>query len=432
MLKAASLVTLGRALNEPRLEEDGAGRIDRWIAFTAVNGVTEYNSPCYNAVDIYALEWIHHYATDDKLRRKVAQCLDYLYADVFQHWHWEAGIGAGTHSRAYDRDRDTGLSLVSCLVFKQCGQPLRQPLRSFLYVFAVNDYPVPARIRAAARKEGMYPLWMRYTIGRPATAVDCSVYMTPRFSLATQTGRRPVYNDRPLWDIPLKITYAGSKVERRASYIAPQADDRARPGGRPAARRRAIVLYEVDLKGSGLDTGRMRLDIEPSEGGMCDEIIVAGKSYDRSTLSLEPAAVVGWRVADTLVAVRLLQSRGRDPERADERGPVSYRLGPVPDVGLCLDCPLAQPPGPVAVNDLNCGFLVACSTTREHSSLTEFLETFAGWTVRETLDKGIREIDWQAGNERLQLGWREANGLVTVTPRRRPPSGCQVAYRSRR
>jgi hypothetical protein len=146
---------------------------------------------------------------------------------------------------------------------------------------------------------------------------------------------------------------------------------------------------------------------------MCDEIIVAGKPYDRSELSLQPPAVVGWRVADTLVAVRLLQSRGVDLQRPDERGPVSYRLGPVSAAGLCLDCPLAQPPGPVTVNDLNCGFLVACSTTSEQTSLTEFLEEFAGWTVRETFDQGSREIDWQAGDERLQLGWHEANGLVT-------------------
>jgi hypothetical protein len=139
LLKAASLVMLGRALGEDDLQTDGARRIDEWIAYTTENGISEYNSPCYNAVNVYALEWIHHYASDEKLRRKVAQCLDYLYADVFQHWHWEAGIGAGTHSRAYDRDRDTGRSLVSCLVFKQCGQPLRQEVRSFVDVVAGDD-----------------------------------------------------------------------------------------------------------------------------------------------------------------------------------------------------------------------------------------------------------------------------------------------------
>jgi hypothetical protein len=93
-----------------------------------------------------------------------------LYADIFQNWHWEAGIGAGTHSRAYDRDRDTGRSLVSCLVFEQCGQPVRQELRPFTYVFAVNDYTVPPHIRAAARKDGLYPFDLRYRVLNGANA----------------------------------------------------------------------------------------------------------------------------------------------------------------------------------------------------------------------------------------------------------------------
>jgi hypothetical protein len=430
LLKAASLVMLGRALDQPELEADGADRIDRWIDYTASNGISEYNSPCYNAVDVYALEWIYHYARDESLRQKVAGLLDYLYADIFQNWHWEAGIGAGTHSRAYERDRDSGLSLVSCLVFKQCGQPMRQPMRSFLYVFAVNDYPVPARIRAAARKEGMYPFRLRYTVLRDAAAVDCRLYMTPEFSLATQTGRRPVYNDRPLWDVPLKITYAGTKTERRASYVAPIPTTKHATIASLQQGPLAIVLYDVDLKGSGLARGQFRLDIEPADGGMCDEIVVDGRPYDRSPLALQPGALVGWRVAETVVAVRLLQSRGVDPERPGVRGLVAYRIGPAPDAGLCLDCPLAQAPGPPAVNDLNCGLVIACSTTGEHESLSDFLHVFAGWTVSEKVEDAGRTIDWQAGGTRMQLVWDEAgNRAVSRTVDGRPVSS-QLRYDS--
>ncbi|NQT13292.1 MAG: hypothetical protein HQ582_11120 [Planctomycetes bacterium] len=413
LLKAASLVMLGRALGEGDLQADGARRIDEWIAYTAENGISEYNSPCYNAVNVYALEWIHHYATDATLRQKVAQCLDYVYADVFQNWHWESGIGAGTHSRAYDRDRDTGRSLVSCLVFKQCGRPLRQEMRSFLYVFAVNDYPVPDRIRAAARKEGVYPFRLRYKILRDAGEVDCSLYMTGRFSLATQTRRRPVYNDRPLWDLPFKITYAGSSTERRASYVAHAPTTKHATIASLQHGPTAIVVYEVDMKGSKLRQGRLRLDIEPRDGGMCDEIIVAGRAYDRSQLTLAPGTVLGWRVAETLVAVRLLESRGLDPSQPEKPQPLDYRIGPVPDAGLCLDCPLIDEPSePVAVNDLSCGFTVACATTEEHKSLGSFLEEFAEWEVAEEIDDGRRRIDWQADEARLQLVWDGANNQV--------------------
>jgi len=431
LLKAASMVMLGRALGEADLQADGAARLDRWIALTTEDGVSEYNSPCYNAVNVYALEWIYHYTTNDGLRKKVTQCLDYLYADVFQNWHWEAGIGAGTHSRAYDRDRDTGRSLVSCLVFKQCGQSMRERVRSFTYVFAVNDYAVPASIRAAARKTGMYPFSLRYKILQDAQAVDCALFMTPQFSLATQTGRRPVYNDRPLWDIPFKITYAGTKTERRASYIAPKPTTKHATIASLQQGASAIVTYEVDMKDSKLGEGRLRLDIEPNEGGMCDEIIVAGQRYDRSTQTLETGAVLGWRVGETLVAVRLLRSQGIERQQPERRGPVGYRIGPVPGAGLCLDCPLAHELGkPIAVNDLSAGFVVHCTTKKEQDSLARFLDTFAEWAVVEQYKDGQRRIDWQAGKTQMQLVWDESNNRVVSRSVDGHPVKTQLRYDS--
>ena len=413
LLKAASLVMLGRALDDAELEADGARRIDRWIQYTAENGISEYNSPCYNAVDVYALEWIYHYATDEALRQKVARCLNYLYADVFQHWHWQAGIGAGTHSRAYDRDRDTGRSLVSCLVFKQCGQPLRETLRSFIYVFAVNDYPVPAHIRAAARKDGMYPFRMRYRILQGPSAVECSLYMTAQFSLGTQTRRRPIGNNRPFWDLPLKITYAGTKTERRSSYITPVPTTRHTEMAALQHGPAAIVLYEVDLKNTKLDTAYMRLNIGPAEGGMVDEMLVAGRDYDRQKVDLDPGTLIGWRVGRTLVAVRLLEARTVGANGSQDRSSAPYRLSPVNDVGLCLDGLLTPPSArPVGMDNLNCGFVIACATTREQKTLAHFLRTVDGWAVTENVENARRAIDWQAGGTRLELLWDGATNRV--------------------
>lgn len=426
LLKAASMVLLGRALDDASLQADGAGRIDRWVAFTARDGVPEYNSPCYAAVDVYALEWIHHYATDAALRRTVAGCLDFFYADIFQHWHWEAGIGAGTHSRAYPKDRLSGRSLVSCLVFKQCGQPMREPRRSFFYVFAVNDYPLADRIRAAARKEGMYPFTARRRVLRGARAVHCTTYVTPQFSLGTQTGRRPSHQD-----IPFKITYAGTKTDRRSSFITPVP---ASGHAKVAALQHgplAIVLYEVDLKDSGIDRGYLRLNIEPRDGGMCDEIIAAGRVYDRSNVALQAGSVFGWRVGETLVALRLLDARGIRPDQPDRRASVGYALYPVRDAGLSLDCLLAyKPPKPVAINSLSCGFAVACATTREHKSLAAFLRTFGEWPVTEKADGARREIDWRAGATRLELIWDGAGNRVVSQKVDGRPVAAELRYDS--
>ena len=423
LLKAASLLLIGRAIGQPELQNDAAERLDQWIAYTAENGVSEYNSPCYNAVNVYALEWIYHYATDKTLRAKTARCLDYFYADIFQNWHWEAEIGAGTHSRAYVKDRATGKSLVAFLLFKQCGQPLNQPLASFHNVFAVNDYPVPEKIRALGAKAGMHPFRLRYRILQGEKAVDCTLFMTPQFSLATQNGRRPVYNDRDIWDIPFKITYAGTKTERRASYVLPKPTTYHATGASVQHEASAIVLYEVDLQGDKkIRVGRLRLDIEPAEGGMCDEFLVDGKPYDRGMQSLAAGAILGWRVNETLVAVRLLNSQGLDPQDSTRRAPVAYRLGPVDGYGLCLDCPLADDPNhPVAVNDLNAGFAVHCATTKEYKSLADLLRTFAEWKLVEKQAEGKRQIVWQAGETPLQLVWDERqNQVVSQTVAGRP------------
>jgi hypothetical protein len=437
LLKAASLVLIGRALDRPGVTADGAERLDQWIEYTAENGISEYNSPCYAAVNIYAVEWIHHYAPDDALRNQAAGLLNYLYADAFQQWHWQAAIAAGTHSRAYEPDRDTGKSLVSCLVFKQCGQPLRLSLRSFLYVFAVNDYPVPEPIRAAARKQGMLPLDMRYTVLRGAEAVDCAVHVRPEFSLATQTGRRPVYNDRPLWDIPLKITYAGTKTERRATYISPKPTTKHATIASLQHGPAAIVLYEVDLSDGKLHQGRLRLNIEPDEGGMCEEILVDGRRYDRQPVKLRSGAVFGWRVADTLVALRLLDARGlvndadSQSTREQQAGPTSYRLHPVSDEGLCLDCTLADRPNEaVKVDNLNCGFVLACATVEEHTSLAGFLERFARWELGQRGDLPQRQIRWHTDEARLQLNWDAAGNRVVSEAINDQSAGSSLRYDS--
>jgi len=422
LLKAASMVTLGRALGRAELEADGEERIDHWIQYTAGNGISEYNSPCYNAVDVYALEWIYHYASEGAFRRKVAECLNYLYADIFQHWHWQAGIGAGTHSRAYDCDRDTGRSLVSCLVFKQCGQPLRERLRSFIYVFAVNDYPVPARIRAAARKDGMYPFRMRYRVLKGRQGVECSLYMTADFSLGTQTGRRPVYNNRPYWDLPFKITYAGTKTERRSSYITPIPTTKHATVASLQHGPAAIVLYEVDLAKSNIPTAIMRLNIEPAEGGMVDEMFVDGRAYDRRPIQLRAGTLIGWRVGRTLVSVRLLRSRTVNGAGGQEgQADAGYRLSVIGGAGLCLDGLLTEPPRPVDQNNLRCGFVVACASTRGHRTLADFLDTVGHWSLEEDLTADKHAIDWRTNQGHLNLVWDgPSNRVITEKVDGRP------------
>ena len=426
-LKAASLVMISRVLDRPALAAEAEKRLDEWIAYVSRNGINEFNSPCYSAVNVYALEFIMEYAprSAESLCDKTRQLLDFLYAGIFQNWHWEGGIGGGTHSRAYPADRLNGKSLASFLVYKQCGGTLQGIRRAFEYNFAVNSYRVPERIRAYVRKEGKTPLLLRAS--HPCWAVknervDRSLYMVPGFSLGTQTGYR-ANNDQA---IPFKITYAGSNAEERASFIRPVPacdsafDAKSRKRGPITFAHhqegpRAIVLYEADLKGRK-QSGYMRLVIEPREGedsdggttpgGMLDEILVNGRPYTRNRMEPKPGAVIAWRVGKTCVAIRLLDCLGVAPNDPSTVVPRGYSLLPTKKVGVCLHGLVCyRPKKRVGVNNLSCGFVIRVATVDEVGSLKKFSRAAAGWAINETHESGTRDITWNENKTCLRLRW---------------------------
>jgi len=421
LLKAASLVMLAKTIEQPKLLVEAERRLDQWIAYVSANGINEFNSPCYAAVNIYALEFIWHYAprSSQRLRSRTQELLDLLYADMFMNWHWNGSIGAGTHSRAYPRDRTSGKSLVCFLVYKQCGGKLRGDIRPFEYNFAVNNYRVPDRIRAYANIEAETPYSLRASHpawGNRGVRVDRSLYVAPAVSLGTQTGYRANADQA----IPFKITYAGSKVDERASFIRPvpahDTDSRTRGSITFAAHQdegHAIVLYEADIKGRKR-SAYLRLVIEPGAGGMLDEIRVNGKPYERKRRELRPGDTVAWRVHNSLVAIRLLDAwgvRADSPATLVSRG---YTLSPTKDVGLCLHGLVAyRPRTPVGLNNLSAGFVVHVAATADFPSLAAMEEAAAGWDIGETHADGRRDIRWRDGDRSWRLAWDGNKNRVT-------------------
>jgi hypothetical protein len=422
LLKIASRVTLGLAMKQPKLIAEAETRLDEWIRYVSRNGINEFNSPTYAAVNVYALEFVWRYAPESatSLRKKTRQLLDFCYADVFQNWHWEAEVGAGAHSRAYPRDRLTGKSLVEFLIRRHCGGELRAAIRPFEYNFVFSDYSPPDFVRAMARKAGRTPMTLHCS--HPGWTreirVDRSLYVIPEVTLGTQTGYRANADQA----LPFKITYAGSKAEERASFITPV------PAHNPESRTRgsiafahhqegprAIVLYEADIKGRK-QSAYLRLVIDPSESGkMVEEIAVDGKPYDGKRRELKPGAVVAWRAGKAAVAVRLLEGLGVDAANPGKLVPKSYVLSPTKGVGLCLHCLVCyRPRKKVAVNNLSCGFLVRVAAKKDVGSLAKLSAEAAAWKVDEKRDGATRGISWEDGAAKLRLRWKGDGNRVTV------------------
>ncbi|NOX56367.1 MAG: hypothetical protein GXP27_18365 [Planctomycetes bacterium] len=237
--------------------------------------------------------------------------------------------------------------------------------------------------------------------------------MTEQFSLGTQTGRRPVYNNRPFWDLPLKITYAGTRTERRSSYITPIPTTKHATIASLQHDATAIVVYEVDLAGSKIAEAVMRLNIGPDDGGMIDEMRVAGRPYRGGSLDLDAGTLIGWRVGRALVALRLLEARTTCTDKTAQPAPKPYRLHTVKGLGLCLDGRLTpEPPGPKTGNNLNCGFVIALATDRDYRTLADFLAAVGDWPLSDQAAADRRTVRWQAADATLELDWDSRTNRV--------------------
>lgn len=82
LLDITGLLLLGEALGDEAAVREAGQRLEGWIAFTKKEGITEYNSPIYLAVQIGAMETALNYTADEAFKRRLAKGLDLLWAQA--------------------------------------------------------------------------------------------------------------------------------------------------------------------------------------------------------------------------------------------------------------------------------------------------------------------------------------------------------------
>ncbi|MBL8993253.1 MAG: hypothetical protein JNM63_07935, partial [Spirochaetia bacterium] len=103
LMKIFNLIALGESLELPVIAEEGYRMLDLWVAYTWENGVAEFLSPTYTAVDLENLALVRNLAGRAEGRALAETALLYMWNDVLVNWYAPSVRLGGAHSRDYDR-----------------------------------------------------------------------------------------------------------------------------------------------------------------------------------------------------------------------------------------------------------------------------------------------------------------------------------------
>jgi hypothetical protein len=192
----------------------------------------------------------------------------------------------------------------------------------------------------------------------------------------------------------------------------------------------AIVLYQIDGK-EAVENGGMRFQLDPAGGPMCEEILVAGETYQGVQPEIPAGSVVAWRVGKTLVALRLLEGvAGAEGESLSE-DPVRYGLSLIDGEGLCLDGSIRPQPAETGKADrMTCGFVVSVTTTEHVESLIAFAQSAKAWKIWDSRDNLVRSIKADLRGLSLGVVWSESNLKILERETNGIPCGSHPLYDS--
>jgi hypothetical protein len=102
LMKLANLVMLGEILHDPAAIAEGKADLETWLDFTRSNGISEYDSPTYSAIQLVDLEDIYLAPPDAETKARVKVALDYLWSDVAANYFAGRECLGGPVSRSYE------------------------------------------------------------------------------------------------------------------------------------------------------------------------------------------------------------------------------------------------------------------------------------------------------------------------------------------
>lgn len=102
LMRAWNLLALGIIFEDEILRNEGNRALEVWFTYTQNNGMAEYLSPTYYAVDLESVALISKFAADRRVRDGADAVNDLLWAHILSNWFSPSARLGGPHSRDYD------------------------------------------------------------------------------------------------------------------------------------------------------------------------------------------------------------------------------------------------------------------------------------------------------------------------------------------
>ncbi len=191
LMKTWNMIAAGENLGLPDIAQTGYDMMKSFALNTAENGIQEYVSPTYTAVDLGCLALVAGLAKNAEAREQAKAILDLLWADLAINWYQPARRYTGAKSRDYNYLYGRGLvdNLLSDLgALEDDGAITYEHL---LYCL-LGDPRLPTDFAARTRQ---FPRLIQQRFG-PSAADTRTAYYTERYVISV-AGRCHGPEDKP-------------------------------------------------------------------------------------------------------------------------------------------------------------------------------------------------------------------------------------------
>ncbi|MBI4530231.1 MAG: hypothetical protein HY709_01815 [Candidatus Latescibacteria bacterium] len=421
----------GESLNSDEFLTRGYHRFNEWITQTNTQGApTEFNSPTYTAVDLFALAWMRRFVQSEEVRIKARIMEERLWAQLAVHYHPPTKQLGGPWSRGYQNDVVGGSGLVKMILYKELGGESFadfSDVRRFdmdhniLWgiLAALLEFHLPDYLRSLFDRKA-FPYLTRETTDVVANEVhpsDITTYQTASFSLGSAgynyhfiehannlllhfQGRdrsNVLYTRLHLND----EIYGTSQHGLMVSFKTNDNDQ----GVFRSVQEKGKVIGLYGLRGKTTATG-VRVDLVVPDFEGFDEMWVGDERIEKRPYSTDTEQIIFLRELKTCVAIRPLTTLCPWPGKSVWIDVVDGYLY----ISIIYYRGEEQTFGK---RDVKAGFMMEVVEAEDDRAFEVFRKRVQRWEVTDQMQREqIRDVFLKAEEETMRIRWDLDSGRI--------------------